>query len=266
MQEHVVRQVPLVDVDGAVAGLVVLDKLIPASDDPPMQAVIMAGGFGTRLRPLTDDVPKPMLPLGDYPLMEHIVRQLQTAGIRRVHVTTHYKPEKIIDHFGNGDRFGMEFNYIAEDRPLGTAGALGLMDSPTERLLVMNGDILTSVDFKALLNYHQENAAVLTVGARQYEFKVPYGVIEREGPFVRRVVEKPSLTFFVNAGIYLLEPEAHGYIPRGQHFDMTDLIGKLIEHGQSVACFPILEYWLDIGQLNDYEKAVQDVKTGRFAA
>jgi dTDP-glucose pyrophosphorylase/CBS domain-containing protein len=265
MQERVIHQMPLVDADGTVVGLVTMDDLIP-SEPLGMQAVIMAGGFGTRLRPLTIDLPKPMLPVGDRPLMELIVRQLQTAGIRRVNVTTHYKSEKIIEHFGNGDRFGMEFNYVSEDRPLGTAGALSLMEPPKERLLVMNGDILTGVDFRAMLNYHQEHTAMLTVGVRTYEFKVPYGVIEREGDFVRKVVEKPSLTFFVNAGIYLLEPRAHPFIPRGQRFDMTDLISLLIEKGHHVACFPILEYWLDIGQHVDYEKAIKDIQTGRFAA
>jgi dTDP-glucose pyrophosphorylase/CBS domain-containing protein len=265
MQDRVIHQMPLVDADGTVVGLVTMDELIP-SEPLGMQAVIMAGGFGTRLRPLTIDLPKPMLPVGDRPLMELIVRQLQTAGIRRVNVTTHYKGEKIIEHFGNGDRFGMEFKYVSEDRPLGTAGALSLMEPPKERLLVMNGDILTGVDFRAMLNYHQDHTAMLTVGVRTYEFKVPYGVIEREGDFVLKVVEKPSLTFFVNAGIYLLEPRAHQYIPRGERFDMTDLISRLIQEGHRVACFPILEYWLDIGQHVDYEKAIKDIQTGRFAA
>jgi NDP-sugar pyrophosphorylase family protein len=206
------------------------------------------------------------LPVGDRPLMEHILRQLQASGILRINVTTHYKAEKIVEYFGNGDRFGVQLNYVSEDKPLGTAGALGLLESPQERLLVMNGDILTGVDFRALLNYHHEHSAYLTVGVRKYEIKVPYGVIESEGAFVRKVVEKPSLTFFVNAGIYLLEPAAHRYIPTGQRFDMTDLISRLIQEKHRVACFPILEYWLDIGQHGDYEKALQDVKTGRFAA
>lgn len=265
MQETGVHQIPILNKEGAVLDLVVMGDLLPR-DRLPMQAVIMAGGFGTRLRPLTLDIPKPMVPVGDRPLMELIVRQLQAAGIRRVNVTTHYKPEKIVDHFGNGDRFGVEFNYLAEDRPLGTAGALGLLDQPEERLLVMNGDILTNVDFHAMLDHHQEHSAALTIGVRKYEFKIPYGVIESEGADVRRVVEKPTHEFFVNAGIYVLEPIAHQFIPRGQRFDMTDLISVLIQNNHRVACFPILEYWLDIGQHVDYEKALQDVQTGRFAA
>ncbi len=131
-------------------------------------------------------MPKPMLPVGDRPLLEVILRQLQASGIRRVNVTTHYMAEKIIEHFGNGDKFGVEMKYVSEDKPLGTAGALGLMGSPEETLLVMNGDILTDVDFRALLSYHQEHAAMLTVGVRKYEVKVPYGVIESEGPMFAR--------------------------------------------------------------------------------
>jgi dTDP-glucose pyrophosphorylase/CBS domain-containing protein len=265
MHDEVLHQIPLVDARGKVVDLVTMDELVP-EQALPLQAVIMAGGFGTRLRPLTVDLPKPMLPVGDRPIMELILRQLQASGIHRINVTTHYMAEKIVDYFGNGDRFGVQLNYVSEDKPLGTAGALGLLESPKERMLVMNGDILTGVDFRTLLAYHQEHSATLTVGVRKYEIKVPYGVIESEGAFVRKVVEKPSLTFFVNAGIYLLEPAAHRYIPTGQRFDMTDLISRLIQEKHRVACFPILEYWLDIGQHTDYEKAIQDIKTGRFAA
>jgi dTDP-glucose pyrophosphorylase/CBS domain-containing protein len=265
MQEHGVRQIPLLDATGLVTGLSTLDELLP-DVWPRAQAVIMAGGFGTRLRPYTDDTPKPMLPVGDRPLMERTVRQLQAAGIRRVNVSTHYLAEKIVDHFGDGRAFGVEFTYLREEQPLGTAGALGLMDPPTERCLVINGDILTRVDFRAMLAYHGEHNAALTVGVRTYEMKVPYGVIEADGANVLRVVEKPALRFFVNAGIYVLEPSAHRLIPTGRRFDMTDLIARLIAEGHPVVSFPIVEYWLDIGQQPDYEQAQQDVRTGRYAA
>ena len=265
MREHGVRQVPLLDAAGRVTGLTTLDELLP-NVLPDAQAVIMAGGFGTRLRPYTDDTPKPMLPVGDTPLLERTVRQLRAAGIRRVNISTHYLAEKIVDHFGDGRDFGVEFTYLREETPLGTAGALGLMGPLTERCLVMNGDILTRVDFRAMLAYHTEHAAALTVGVRAYEMKVPYGVIEADGPLVRRVVEKPALQFFVNAGIYVLEPSAHRLIPADRRFDMTDLITILIAEGHSVVSFPIVEYWLDIGQQPDYEQAQQDVRTGRYAA
>lgn len=266
MQDRGVRQIPLLDGDGRVSGLTTLDELLPGVL-PPAQAVIMAGGFGSRLRPYTDDTPKPMLRVGDRPLMERTVGQLRAAGIRRVNVSTHYLPEKIVGHFGDGRDFGVEFNYLQEDQPLGTAGALGLMDPPAGRCLVINGDILTRVDFRALLAYHTEHAAALTVGVRTYEIDVPYGVVEADGPRVRRVVEKPSVRFFVNAGIYVLEPLAHALIPPGRRFDMTDLIALLIQEGHAVVSFPIVEYWLDIGRHPDYEQAQHDVRTGgRYAA
>lgn len=263
MQERVVRQVPLLDGDKHVVDLVTLDELLPGPA-VPLQAVIMAGGFGTRLYPLTEELPKPMLPVGDRPLMELIVEQLRQAGIRRVNVTTHYMAEKIVEHFGDGHDFGVELSYVAEDRPLGTAGALGLMQAPQEPLLVINGDILTQVDFRAMLVYHQEQKAELTVAVRKYDLNVPYGVVESDGAFVRGLVEKPVLSFFVNAGIYLLEPSVHQCIPNGQRFDMTDLIQRLLEEGRTVASFPVMEYWLDIGQPVDYERAQEDWRDGRL--
>jgi dTDP-glucose pyrophosphorylase len=262
MRERSVRQVPLLDRDGRLADLVTMDDLVP-QQVLSMRAVIMAGGYGARLQPLTDEVPKPMLPVGGRPLLELIVESLRQAGIRHVNVTTHYKTEAIRDHFGDGNGFGVELKYVTEDRPLGTAGALGLMEPPQETVLVMNGDILTDVDFRAMLAYHGEQKAVLTMAVRKYEMAVPYGVVECEGHRVRKVVEKPLLSFFFNAGIYLLEPAAHRYIPGGERFDMTDLIRRLIDGGQTVASFPVHEYWLDIGRHTDYERAQEDVKRGR---
>jgi dTDP-glucose pyrophosphorylase len=259
LHQNALRQLPVLDDEGRVADLVMLDDLIP-THDLPLQAVIMAGGLGTRLRPLTEDTPKPMLPVGGKPLMELVIEQLCQVGIRRVNITTHYKPEKITDHFGDGGSFGVELRYVNEDKPLGTGGALGLIDKPTEPLLVINGDILTKVDFRAMLDYHQEHRAVMTVAVKQYEIKVPYGVIECEGPRVCALKEKPQMHFLVNAGVYLLEPKVYEFIPNGEHFNMTDLIQWLLDSNQSVASFPIIEYWLDIGQLADYEQAQNDVR------
>src|ERR1044072_3325114 len=171
-----------------------------------MRAVIMAGGYGTRLLPLTDQIPKPMLPVGDRPLLEIIVDQLKEAGIRQVNVATHYKSEAISDHFKNGEDFGVDIRYVKEDQPLGTAGALSLLEESDEPLLVINGDILTRVDFHAMLNFHREHAADLTVAVRQYEFRVPYGVIDTDGVAVTGISEKPMVRQFINAGIYLLNP------------------------------------------------------------
>jgi dTDP-glucose pyrophosphorylase/CBS domain-containing protein len=265
MDEQAVRHLPLLDDEGRFVRLVLREELRP-SDDLSVAAVIMAGGFGTRLRPLTDDTPKPMLKIGDRPLLQRTVERLRKSGIKSVNFTTHYLPEKIHDHFGDGSRFGVNINYVAEDKPLGTAGSLSLMPESDEPLLVMNGDILTGVDFKELVRFHREHEAALTVGVRQYEFKVPFGVVQAENGVVRGLREKPKYEFLVNAGIYLLEPEARGYIPTDRRFDMTDLISALVDDGKKVMTFPVVEYWLDIGQIEDFQRAQQDVQTLGWAA
>jgi dTDP-glucose pyrophosphorylase/CBS domain-containing protein len=263
MRERSVRQVPLLDQAGRVAELVTREDLEPAQDDC-LEAVIMAGGQGLRLRPMTETLPKPMLPLGERPLMEHILGQLREAGITRVGVATHYLPEKIKDHFGDGAGFGVELSYLTEERPLGTAGALSLMQPPAGPLLVINGDILTRVDFKAMLAFHQEQDAQVTVGVRQFHMDVPYGVVQAEGGFVSELTEKPVYRFFVNAGIYLLQPAVFRYLSRGRRLDMTELIQALLAESQRVASFPIHEYWLDIGQHQDYLRAQEDLENGRL--
>ncbi len=265
LNRHQLRQLPILDRQGRVVSLVTLDDLLP--DSPlPIEAVIMAGGFGTRLQPLTNDTPKPMLPVGGRPLLEVAVGQLQRAGIRRVNVTTHYLPEKIIEHFGDGNRFGVDLNYVQEENPLGTAGALRLLEPWESTLLVMNGDILTNVNFKNLYTFHQEHQAIFTVAVRRYEFRVPYGVVEGQDGIITKIVEKPAVSFFVNAGIYLLEPQVRDLIPSDQRLDMPSLVQKLIDQKLPVASFPILEYWLDIGQPADYEQAQNDILSGRVAA
>jgi NDP-sugar pyrophosphorylase family protein len=205
-----------------------------------------------------------MLLVGDRPLLELIIEQLSGSGIHKVNITTHYKPEKITEHFGDGSGFGVELNYVNEEQPLGTAGALGLMEESDEPLLVINGDILTRIDFRALFAYHHEHRADLTVAVRQYDLKVPYGVVECDGPMVSGLREKPVINFFVNAGVYLLQPSVRRLIGNGERLDMTDLIQRLLEAGRPVASFPVLEYWLDIGQLPDYEQAQEDVRTGKL--
>ncbi len=258
----VVNHLPIVDDNRHVTDLILRRDLV-CEEAMPVKAVIMAGGFGSRLRPLTEDVPKPMLPVGGRPLMEHAINQLRLAGIKQVHVTTHYMQHKIAEYFGNGEAFGLEINYVPEEQPLGTAGALGLMNLPAEPVLVINGDIITRVDFRAMLNYHREHKADMTIAVRQYSLQIPYGVVECEGPDVSCVNEKPRYTFLVNAGIYLLEPSSYKYIPtNGVRFDMTDLIQGLIQNRRTVISFPIMEYWLDIGQIEDYEKAQADLING----
>ncbi|MEQ9023477.1 MAG: sugar phosphate nucleotidyltransferase, partial [Pseudomonadales bacterium] len=198
----------------------------------------MAGGFGTRLHPLTEETPKPMLPVGGRPLMEYTIKQLRKVGIKKVNIATHFRPDKIIDHFGDGSDIGVDLNYVNEMSPLGTAGALGLVEEWRGTLLMINGDILTNVDFNAMHRFHQEHQAILTVAVRQYDLQIPYGVIESNDSFVVDITEKPEAKFLVNAGIYLIEPSARTHLPKEERFDMTDLIKKLIADGQPVACFP----------------------------
>ena len=262
MRRRGVRQLPLVDSAGRVIDLVVLEDLLPGGD-PPLTAVVMAGGEGTRLRPLTDATPKPMLPVGGRPLMEHIIEGLREAGVTDVSVTTHYKAEAISAHFRDGSGFGVNMQYIQEDSPLGTAGALALMERPSHPILVVNGDILTKADYRAMLAFHGENDADLTVGVREFELNVPYGVVETRGVRVEGIREKPTLRVFVNAGIYVLSPTTHGMIPGGRRLDMTDFIEILLEQDRKIVSFPICEYWIDIGQPTDYEQANVDYRQGR---
>ena len=263
MTENDVRHIPLVDEAGCVADISFLTELVKEYE-LPLRAVVMAGGQGSRLRPLTEELPKPMLPVGNKPLLQLIVEQLKQAGIRQVNVATHYKGDVIAEHFKNGEAFGVDIRYVKEDQPLGTAGALSLLEEVDEPLLVMNGDILTRVDFRALLHFHREHKADLTVCVRQYEFNVPYGVIEADGVNVKGISEKPIVRNFINAGIYLLNPQVRKLIPNGQPYDIPDLIDRLINEQRTVVCFPIREYWLDIGKVDQYDQAKADIAAGRY--
>lgn len=256
MEAHRVRQVPIVGNDDTLLGVALYSRVLTARENLPIEAVIMAGGFGTRLKPLTDDTPKPMLPVAGRPIIEHIVAKLEETGIRHCHITTHYLPEQIERHLGDGRQFGLDISYIHETAPSGTAGALRhIRHSGTAPLLVINGDILTHTDFQAMYRFHQENEAAFTVGVRTYEFQIPYGVLQMDGANVTSLVEKPSTRLFINAGVYLMQPEVLERIPADQRFDMTDLIRALIEAGRKVVSFPIFEYWIDVGRPEDYARA-----------
>jgi dTDP-glucose pyrophosphorylase/CBS domain-containing protein len=264
MREKQLRQIPLIDCDGRITDLIELDELVSENEFPT--AVVMAGGFGTRLRPLTNNVPKPLLPVGDKPVLQRTVEQLKSSGVIRVHMATHYMPEAISDHFGNGKAYGVDIDYVHEQQPLGTAGVLSLIaekqaESP---LLVVNGDIVTRVSYRAMFDFHRESQADMTVAVRQYEFSVPYGVVDTDGSEILGIREKPTSKMFVNAGIYILGPQVPRYVPSGRRFDMTDLIAALLTDRKRVVPFPISEYWLDIGQMDDYERAQYDAQNGRL--
>jgi len=199
-----------------------------------------------------------MLPVGGRPVMELLVEKLQRSGIHDLHVTTHYRSDQIVAHFGDGSEFGVNINYLNEDNPLGTAGALGMMDKPTKDVLVVNADIVTQVNFVAMFDYHHSHQSAMTLGVRAYEHVVPYGVVDIQESRVCGIVEKPLHRWFVNAGMYILSPEVFGHLRRGERLDMPDLITRVLNAGQVVTSFPISEQWIDIGQHHDYARANQE--------
>jgi dTDP-glucose pyrophosphorylase len=260
MEQHEVLQLPLVDSDCKIVGLANLhDLLNKHRHDNPV--FLMAGGFGTRLRPLTNNCPKPMLKVGDKPILEQILLSFVNAGFHRFYISTHYMPEVIRDYFGSGEKWGVSIQYIHEDEPLGTGGALGLL--PHEEidlpLFMMNGDLLTSLNIHSFLEFHENHGSVATMCVRKYEHQVPYGVITSDGTQIKSMVEKPVHKFFVNAGIYLLNPELVKSVERGVRVDMPTLLEQEIEEGRPVNMFPVHEYWLDIGQMGDFERAQNEV-------
>lgn len=261
MRARGLRHLPLLDLQGRVVDVALRTDYV--EPQPDLTAIIFAGGYGTRLQPLTADTPKPMLEIGGRPLLEHIVEQLRTASISDILISTHFRPERIAEHFGDGDRFGVNIKYVQEETPLGTAGALGLIPKPASAALIVNGDILTDLDFRTVVDFHHDHNAMMTVAVRRYDLQVPYGVIESKGIEVSGLTEKPLLEFFINAGIYVVEPAVFARIPKGRRFDMTELVTLLLEKKERVISFPIREYWLDIGQHSDYEKAVRDISEGR---
>ena len=262
MTENRIRHIPIVSADGVLEDIALLNDLV-LTHRPQVRAVVMAGGFGKRLRPLTSEQPKPMLTLGDQPLLERTIGRLKDSGIQHISVTTHYMAEAISDHFGDGERFGIKIDYLNEEKPLGTAGALSLLDNLNQPLLVINGDILTDVDFRAMHDYHIEHEADITMAVRKYDMQVPYGVVQLQDHKVSSITEKPTQSCFVNAGIYLLEASVKGAVTKGEHLHMTDLINRSIENGMNVVSFPVREYWIDIGKYEDYEQAKSDIEMGQ---
>jgi NDP-sugar pyrophosphorylase family protein len=228
--------------------------------------VIVAGGEGRRLRPLTETVPKPMLDVGGRPLLETVLEQVRDAGFSKAFLLVHYGADEIEGHFGDGSGIGLDLRYVQEPAPLGSAGGLGLLRDELDRpFVVLNADLLTNVDFGALLKFHEAEGNVITMGVKQFVLEVPYGVVDLEGTNVRGVREKPELRFFVNAGIYALDPEARAFVPEPEaEFHMTHLIDRALAAGARVGSFPVHEYWLDIGQMADYVRANDDHVTRVF--
>jgi NDP-sugar pyrophosphorylase family protein len=206
-----------------------------------------------------------MLPIGSKPVLEHLIAHLASVGVRDVTIATHYLGDTISRHFGDGAAFGLRIRYLDESQPLGTAGALRLVPAPTTPLLVVNGDIMTRLDVGSMVRFHREHHASLTVGVRTLEAQVPYGVVEVRDEEVISVLEKPTTLYFVNAGLYLIEPAALAALPPNpERIDMPDFICRLLAERQRVVGFPVREYWLDIGHPQHYAQAQADFAEGRF--
>jgi dTDP-glucose pyrophosphorylase len=263
MKAHSIKQLPLVDAGGRPKRIVTLKDLVLDGDDKCV-AVIMAGGEGQRLRPITKNIPKPMVKVGGEPILGTIVRRLVAAGIKKLYISLNYKGHVIEDHFQDGARFGAEIAYLRENKKLGTAGALSLMpEVPPVPVLTVNGDILTQVDYSAFLSFHEERRCVMTVGSVEYRFHIPYGVLNLAGHYLLGIEEKPEQKVMCNAGIYLINPELMTIIRRDVVFNMTDLILEAIRRGLPVATFPIFEYWVDVGQREDLKRARAEKRGAR---
>jgi dTDP-glucose pyrophosphorylase len=255
MRSWTIHQLPIVDEQQRVVGLVTLDDLLAARVQPNL-VVLMAGGMGSRLRPLTSDTPKPMLKVGERPILETILLQFKDYGFRRFVIAMHYLGDQIADYFGDGSRFDAEISYLRETEPLGTAGALSLLtDRPAEPFFLMNGDLLTKLNFTSLMAFHQTSGAPVTMCVREHALTIPYGVTEICGDRLERVVEKPTYRHLVNAGIYACDPEVIDVVPRDRASTMIDVVQLLIAQGKRPSVFPIHEYWVDVGQHGDFLRA-----------
>lgn len=258
MKEKDINLLPVVDAEHKVVGIETLSSLLKPNDIDSW-VVLMAGGEGQRLRPLTKECPKPLLKVGGKPLLETILLNFKEHGFKNFYLAINYKGEMLRDYFGDGSRWDIQIRYLEESKPLGTAGALGLLpEAPKQPVIVMNGDLLTKVNFKHLLDFHRKQGAAATMCIREYAVSVPYGVLNLEGSQIQNIDEKPVHKFFVNAGIYVLEPDLVKYLPVNEEVDMPHLFESLIRANRPTAAFPICEYWLDIGRKDDFARANGD--------
>ena len=259
MRSRKIRQIPLLDDYGRLVNVAYIDDVLGPTETHPNEVILMAGGRGTRLMPLTDETPKPMLEIGGRPILETIISRFVDQGFQCFRISLNYRGDMIRDYFGDGDRLGARIEYLYEDAPMGTAGALSLLETaPTEPVIVMNGDVLTQVDFRSLLAYHEEHDAAATMALRELGMQVPFGVVDVRDHRVTAIREKPKRQFLVNAGIYVLSGRALDAVPADEPSDMTDLFQVLIDRDETVAAFPVHEYWTDVGRHDDLQKASED--------
>jgi dTDP-glucose pyrophosphorylase len=253
MRTNGVDQIPIVNKSNQVVDLVTAHSFTRAIEHN-IAALVLAGGKGRRLLPLTEGVPKPMLPVGDKPMLERLIGQLVDHGIKNINISINYLGHVIQDYFGDGSRFGCSIRYIAESKELGTAGPLrGMVDRTTSPILVVNGDLVTSVDFSACIDFHRIRRHDLTMGVSKYDYQIPFGVVNtNQDGIVTEIQEKPRYSFTVNAGLYAVEPSLLALIPEDAFFPMTDFIDLAIKAGRSVGAFAVHESWADVGILDQY--------------
>ena len=252
------HQIPIVDNYGVLVGLYDTDELLKPKSKPN-SVILMVGGLGTRLMPLTEDIPKPMLEVGGKPILQTIIEGFAKQGFHNITMCLGHKSNVIQDFFKNGKEFDVNIDYIVEEKRMGTAGALTLFKKElNEPFFVMNGDLLTNINYETMLNFHQEKNSKATMCIREYEIEVPYGVVSTNIENIVSIEEKPVHNFYVNAGIYLLEPDCIDVIPRDEFFDMPSMFEKLINAKEKIVSFPLKNYWLDIGRLEDLKKANND--------
>ena len=257
---RMIHSVPVIDGSGKVVGLFT-DADLVTPDEITTPVVLMAGGKGVRLYPLTKDVPKPMLKIGDMPIIEIILRKLKSQGFKNVFISVNYLGNIIEEHVKDGAWLGLNVTYLHESQPLGTAGALGQLNGKlNEAFIVMNSDLLTNCDFRQVIRFHKKTGAKGTLGVREYSFQIPYGVVNINGTEVESISEKPLHRSMVSAGIYALDPWALSLVPADEYCDMPTLLDKIKAEGEKVSAFPIHESWLDIGRHDDLNDARNNVE------
>lgn len=260
MKSLQLRHMPILNAQGVLVSMEMFDELL-APRARKNAVMIMAGGLGTRLRPLTEECPKPMLKIGGRPILETILLNLVDYGFRRFYISVNYKSEMITEYFGDGSSWGIEIEYLHESQKLGTAGSLSLLPKDlVDPIVVMNGDLLTKINFEQLLDFHAEHVAAATMCVRGYEFQVPYGVVKTDNHKIVGIEEKPVQSFFINAGVYVLEPRVLKSIPMDSYLDMPSLYENLIKNEETAVVFPVREYWIDVGHLADFERANNEYK------
>jgi len=255
MRARTLAQIPILDDEYHLVGLHLLREIL-GTEPRPNWAVVMAGGRGERLRPITDSIPKPMIQVAGRPILERIVLHLVGSGITKVFLAVNYMSEVIEDHFLDGTGLGCQIEYLREDSPLGTGGALSLLaEQPIDPLIILNGDLLTQVDLTSMLRFHEQGRFEATVGLRDYVHRIPFGVVRTDRDRVSDIQEKPSQVWNVNCGIYVIQPGLISRIPRAEYSDMTDLITGCLGRGEAVGGYLVEGDWIDVGRRSDLHRA-----------